>query len=303
MPGQHRLPFGPMGRALFFSVLLTTGCATDAAHNKPIPDASEAALGERLATYYSLKTPIYEAPEGINLKAAYRVQEVFVNRISIDSGAVVGYKAGLTNPGVQEKFGTSQPVMGRLLSGMILEDGAVLSAHFGARPMLEADLLVRVKSDAINRAQTPEEALASLDAVIPFLELPDLVYAEGTPLSGIAITAINVGARYGVMGNPIPLAPTASWNKRLETFSVTVSDNGGNLLGEGTGAVLMGHPLNVVLWLRDQLAQAGILLKAGDLLSLGSLTPLAPAPPGRSVDAYYRGLDPAGDVRVSVRFN
>ena len=90
-------------------------------------------------------------------------------------GRVVGYKAGLTNPAVQKRFNTDKPVWGKLYEGMVLENGATVEAAFGARPLYEADMLVRVKSADINQAETPMEVLQAIDQVIPFIELPDLV--------------------------------------------------------------------------------------------------------------------------------
>ena len=83
---------------------------------------------------------------------------------------------------------------GTLLEKMLLKNGTVLPADFDARPMCEDDLIVRVGSDSINQAKTVEEALRCIDAVIPFIELPDLVYAEVVKINGSALIAINVGA-------------------------------------------------------------------------------------------------------------
>ena len=65
---------------------------------------------------------------------------------------------------------------------------------------------------------------------------------------------------------------------------------------------VMGDPLGVVLWIRDSLAAEGKKLVKGDLLSLGSLTkPIAPRP-GMTVRSIYTGLDPKGPVEISVSF-
>jgi 2-keto-4-pentenoate hydratase len=56
---------------------------------------------------------------------------------------------------------------------------------------------------------------------------------------------------------------------------------------------VLGHPLNAVLWLVPN----GVRLQPGDLVSVGSFGPLAPAKPGE-VTAHYDGLP--GDPTVSV---
>ena len=71
------------------------------------------------------------------------------------TGPLAGYKAGLTNPAVQKRFHTDRPVWGSLGKSMLLTSPATVPAQFGARPVFEADLLVRVSSAAINQAKAP----------------------------------------------------------------------------------------------------------------------------------------------------
>jgi 2-keto-4-pentenoate hydratase len=128
-----------------------------------------------------------------------------VQKLELALGRVVGYKAGLTNPAVQKRFGVSAPLRGMLLQKMLLEEREEVPARFGARPVFEADLLVVVKDSNIHQARTRLEALRSLSLVIPFVELPDLVVAEGEKLTASLIVFINVGARLGVVGRGIPV--------------------------------------------------------------------------------------------------
>jgi 2-keto-4-pentenoate hydratase len=185
---------------------------------------------------------------------------------------------------------------------MILKSGTTIEANFGARPLYEGDLILRVGSDAINAAKTPMEALGGIDAAIPFIELPDLVYAKDVKINGAMLAAVNVAARYGIVGEPIPVQPTQEWMERLKKFICQIYDEKGTLLIEGPGSNLLEHPMNVVLWIRDSLQADGIALKKGDLLSLGTITKLTPTAPNTTVFARYVGLDPKGHVVISVNF-
>lgn len=80
---------------------------------------------------------------------------------------------------MQQRFGFPRPVYGTLFETMLLQDRAVVPAKFGSRPVFEADLVVAGKDDGINRATTPLEALKHIAKIYPFIELPDLVVAEG----------------------------------------------------------------------------------------------------------------------------
>jgi 2-keto-4-pentenoate hydratase len=214
----------------------------------------------------------------------------------------VGYKAGLTNAAVQKVFGVTAPVRGTLMEKMILKSGTTLEAAFGARPLYEGDLILRVGSEAVNGAKTPMEALASIDAAIPFIELPDLVFAKDVKINGPMLAAVNVAARYGIVGEPIPVQATPEWMERLKSFLCQIYDGKGQMLIEGPGSNLMDHPMNVVLWIRDSLKADGIALRKGDLLSLGTITKLTPTAPNTVIKARYVGLDPKGPVEITVIF-
>ena len=216
---------------------------------------------QQLANRYLSKIPASAVTTNLTLEKAKQIQAEFVQILAKQLGNPVGYKAGLTSPQAQEKFGVSQPLLGILFEQMLLPNGAVLPAEFGTRPMTEGDLIVRVGSEEINNAKTRQEVLANLDAVFPFIEVPDLVYSPEVKMDGGAIAAINVGARYGVLGDPIPLTNTDDWESRLGDISVEIFDADGNLLATGNSNALLGHPLNVVLWIKDALQAEGKQLK------------------------------------------
>jgi len=264
--------------------------------------AFAAGEGVKLANYYLKKIPAPAPDPSPTLDQAMRIQAEYNAALAPAFGKVIGYKAGLTNPNVQKVFGVSAPLRGTLMEKMILKSGATVEAAFGARPLYEGDLILRVGSEFINTAATPMEALKAIDAAIPFIELPDLVYAKDVKINGPLLAAVNVAACFGVVGEPIPVQATPEWMERLKTFKCQIYDRSGKMLVEAPGSSLLDHPMNVVLWLRDSLKKDGIALKKGDLLSLGTITKLTPTAPGTTVRARYVGLDPKGPAEVTVNF-
>jgi 2-keto-4-pentenoate hydratase len=224
-----------------------------------------------------------------------------VERLRASQGNIVGYKAGLTAKAVQERFGVANPVAGILLEKMILADGATVPAAYGARPVWEADMLLVVKDEGLGSAKTPEQALQHIRGWRPFIELPDLVLAQGEKLDGQQLVAINVGARLGVAGAERPLAATPDTVKALADVKITVTDGSGAKLAENTGAATLGNPLNAVVWLAEELGKSGIKFKAGDLISVGSFSPLSPPKPGQAVAVQYEGLGAPATVKVSFQ--
>jgi 2-keto-4-pentenoate hydratase len=228
----------------------------------------------------------------------------FNRMLELQLGKPVGYKAGLTNPAVQKRFNADAPVWGTLYAPMMLANNAIVDAAFGARPLFEADMLVRIASSAINSAKTPQDVLDSIDQVIPAIELPDLVVQAPGQLNGAAITAINVGARFFVSGTPLTVPVTRGERFALldglrDMQAIVKAD--GNEVDRGKGSDVLGHPLAAVAWLAQDLARQGGALKPGDLVSLGSFSRLLPPKAGQVVEVEYHGLPGTPKVKVSFK--
>ena len=281
------------------TVLLAVTCATSASAQC----LSDAQVSDLVANYVAKKPAanIEGLSDADGACTRAKVNSLLAQRF----GKVVGYKAGLTNPAVQKRFNTDKPVWGKLYEGMVLANGAAVDAAFGARPLFEADMLVRVKSAQINQAKTPMQVLEAIDQVIPFIELPDLLVQAPPKLNGAGVSAINVGARLGVAGAPLAVpvlrAERYALLDALRDMQVRLQDGSGAVLGAGKGSDILEHPLNAVVWLAGALAQEGLAMQPGDLISLGSFSPLLPPKAGLSITATYDGLPGAAPVRVTFK--
>lgn len=282
-------------RSTFLASLLASTLAFSV--HAACPGAEQVAA---LAADWAQLKPTRGLSKDMPMDDAVCARSMLVAELGKTQGKIVGYKAGLTNKAVQERFGYPQPVRGTLFEKMLLQDGAEVPAKFGSRPVFEADMVVEVKDEGINQATTPLEVLKHLSKIYPFIELPDLVVAEGEPINGPVITAINVGARLGVLGRPLAAEATPEMVAALAQMKVVMRDQDGKELAKGSGAGILDQPLNAVIWLAQDLAKGGVKLRAGDLLSLGSFSPLLPPKAGTRVTVSYEGLP--GNPTVSVAF-
>ena len=275
----------------FAAAFATTGTASAAC-------LTDLEAAEIVANYLA-KTPAAN-PEGLSTADGECTRAKVNKFLQQQTGdKVIGYKAGLTNPAVQKRFNASAPVYGVVYEKMMLPDGSTVDAKFGARPLFEADMLVRVRDAGINQAKTPADVLKHIDQVIPAIELPDLIVAAPPKLNGAAVAAINVGARYFVTGTPITVTPDSQIAEALRTMTVVVSGAEGEL-DRGKGSDVLEHPLNAVIWLAKELQQQGLALRKGDLVSVGSFSKLLPPKPGQTIEVRYQGLP--GDPVVRVNF-
>jgi len=204
--------------------------------------------------------------------------------LEAEMGPPVGWKVGFTSKPAQERFGVTAPVAGALFAPMILEDGAEVSLQGSRSPFYEADLIVTVADAAINEATTREQVAASLSDVRPFIELPDMALAEGVKPTGPIMASYGVIPWRGVIGQGVAVADLSDPVADLAGLTVTLQAEGAEPV-HGTGEMLLGHPLDVVLWL---IGHGGARLEPGQMISLGSLSPLVEAKPGQALVAEYR---------------
>lgn len=241
-------------------------------------------------------------------------RQAFVKNQSCALGKPVGWKLALgaastTNP----LLGYTQPAIGQLLSHMIMYGSqAEINPSYAVLPLYEVDLFVRVKSTAINYAQTPQDIIEALDVVFPAYELP----AGYTPLlsdlfgpqrggPGL-IPLLNGLARLAVLGNPIPIPGT----RTIEEWAATLSSLTGTekvTTQDGTFSRSFNSSVNFLtfaLTLVQKLNALGYTIKKGDILSLGNLTGTNLVQETiQQVEATYTNLAPNGlPVTVTIFF-
>ena len=178
-------------------------------------------------------------------------------------------------------------------------DGATIPVTYGARPIVEAKFLAIVKDEAINDAQTVEQVARSIAFLLPSIELGDSLVHVDQKITAPILTVYNVGARAVLTGAPIPFDGTGAAEK-LKRMTVTTRNVGSNTIVDQQGAdVIMGNPMNAVLWIvRNQHAR-GVRLVAGDRLGLGAMSRIRPTP-GLHIATIWEGFTPQPAVVEAV---
>ena len=119
------------------------------------------------------------------------------------------------------------------------------------------------------------------------------------PKTLMLATSVAMNANTSTNGWPDPNCSMPPTMMIAETALVT--DSSGAQRGHGKGSDVLEHPLNAVLWLTEALQKEQIKLKPGDLLSLGSFSPLLPPKAGQSATVTYYGLPGAEPVTVHFK--
>lgn len=296
-------------------VLLALGaCGTvggDAALTAAHIDLVDAFVENRRAATAIVPVP----PGSIDEREAYRIADAYVSRLIATEGPVAGYKIGTFAKGMYDDGpvnGQTGPVTAIMFANGLHESGHHVSIDCCNFTFVEADFAAEVGSDAINEAQTDLELLAALRGFRPFIEMPDILTTEqgGSKFAGIAT---NYDFRNGILGRLVEIPVTSAGVSRLNSFRYSMTNESGEVLGEGEIADAYA-PLDRVRALRDRILWRGRRLQPGDILSLGNMGTIRPLKPGGIMldrprfrgsagTVTYFGLDPAGPVGVTVHID
>ncbi|WP_327088846.1 fumarylacetoacetate hydrolase family protein [Nonomuraea sp. NBC_01738] len=220
----------------------------------------------------------------------YAVQEINTRRALAEGRRPVGRKIGLTNAEAQRRFGIDQPDCGMLFADMALPEGQPVALSRFLQPKVEAEVAFVMAADLEGGPFTVADVIRAVDFVLPAIEIADSRVADWD----ITLTdtiADNGSAGMFVLGNtPMPLR-----GLDLGAAAMTMTSDG-VMVSAGSGAAVLGHPLNALVWLAGFTGDGERPLRAGDVVLTGTMGPVVDPAAGQSYEARIEGL---GTVRVS----
>jgi len=225
---------------------------------------------------------------------AYLIQDRSVDQMLAHYGGdIIGYKIGCTSVMAQNLLGSSSPIAGTLMSAFARTGPAEISADDGFMRMIEAEIGFRLGQDLPAAGQPYEAATVrpALATVFGAIEVADSRYLEWTATGPAQLIADNSSAGFWVYGEEFGDIDGVD----LADHPVRVRRNGA-WAETGSSDKVLDNPLNVVAWLANHLNGRGTYLKAGQLLTTGTMIAISPAEKGDIVEADYGSL---GSVKVS----
>ncbi len=176
------------------------------------------------------------------------------------------------------------PFYGHLLSSFCSDSPARLRAGDFFMRVIEAEFGFRMARDLppVSAPRGREEVAAAVEGVIPGIEIVDSRFESWTTIGAPSLTADQACNASWVKG---PLLE--NWQGiDLAAQPVRLTVNG-SVLREGTGAAVLGHPLNALLWLANMLSSRGLGLKAGQYITTGVTTEVYMAERGDVIAADF----------------
>ncbi len=187
--------------------------------------------------------------------------------------SIVGWKIAATSKAGQQHIRVDGPIAGCLLSARELAAGARISLAGNNMKVAEAEFAFRMGRDLPKRAEAygVDEALAAVASLHPAIEVPDSRYADFTGVGAAQLIADVACACWFVIGSAV----SADWRARdLVQHGVSAWRNGA-LVGQGSGANVLGDPRAALAWIANEQRTYGDGLRAGDVVITGTcLTPV-----------------------------
>ena len=236
-----------------------------------------------------------DACAGLSVADGYAIQKSLLARLTGDiERARVGYKIGATNAVARQLLNADHPFHGSLLADRCYRSPAVLDSARLNKLAIEPELALVLGADlpAGVDPHTADSVAAAVADVVPALEIVDSRFAAWTEVGLPSLVADNGVNAFWIEGTARPLAGID-----LTAQQVSVARNGVTE-HEGVGGNVDGGPLGVLAWLANMLNRQGEMLKEGQKISTGTLTPVIAAAPGDTLEADFGAL---GTVAVSFR--
>jgi 2-oxo-3-hexenedioate decarboxylase len=218
-------------------------------------------------------------PESFDLPAAYRLQHAVSVARERRGARRVGRKIGFTNTTIWTVYNVHAPIWGPVWDATHHPGATELSLGHLPEPRIEPEIVLRL-------GQGPEPGMdaaalaACIDAVAPGFEIVQ------SPYPGWRFRAPDTVAAFALHGALV----TGAWHQAtparlagLTDFAVTLERDGATV-AQGRGAHVMGAgPLAALAHLLAVLANDPDAppLRAGEIVSTGTLTDAIPVAPGQ----------------------
>lgn len=213
----------------------------------------------------------------------YAVQE----RVAREVGPVGAWKVGAASP-------EAEPFRAPIFRADLFESPAAPAPGRFRLFGIETEIAWRLARDLPARDDPygVEEALGAFDVMMPVIELVDSRLAAGAEADAhwkLADNQINGGL---VLGPPSPVR--ADHDPTVQPYRLEV---GGEVVMEGRGGNSAGDPRRLLAWMINETGDHCGGLRAGQIVTTGSLTGLRFVEAGQEVVADLEGLG-----RAEVRF-
>lgn len=199
---------------------------------------------------------------------------------------LAGYKIGATSPQAQSIIGCSEPIYGPIPQSAVSASASTIRLPEGTLGA-ECEFAFQLARDIVPRTTpyTVNEVSAAIGQCCPAIE----IIGRRTAGSGFPPYLMCV-ADFGLNAFFIHGPAIAGWRDADLAGAAVTALVDGVATNRGTGAAVLGHPLNAATWLANKLSAENLVLSAGAWISTGTCLGVVTAGPGQTVVGDFGAL-------------
>ena len=234
--------------------------------------------------------PLVETYSALEEKDAYQIQWMVASRALRAQRHLLGYKIGLTSLEAQKHFRVFEPDYGHLFDSMSINEDSEIDLSQLIQPKIEGEIAFVLGKDLRGPGITPAQVMRAIDYVTTSFEIID------SRIQNWKITARDTIADNGSSSRFV----LSGMKRRLEGLSLPhlgmALYKNNDVVVTGSGAAVMGNPLNAVAFLANTLAKHDRGLLEGQVILSGSIGGMVTMQAGDHFSVEIQKLG-----RVSVR--
>lgn len=207
-----------------------------------------------------------------SLDESYAVLDAIIDRIG---NPLFGWKAAFTNAAAMKRMKTDEPAFGPLFEEWAYRSGESVPTPENCLRRVECEYAFRM-AHALPARDAPysrDEVVAAVASLHPAIEIVDSRMAGAFEIGARALVADHCVNFAFICGDGV-----ADW-RGLDLISQPVRlFVDGETAAEGSGADVLGDPLQSLVWLVNRLSARGKGVSAGAVITTGSCTGMHPVP-------------------------
>lgn len=237
-------------------------------------------------THNILIDPLPDGANPTDFETAYEVQQA---TLALTGAKQTGWKLSVATRAAQAGLGLDGPLIGPLLDGRIIADGATITTNDVHFPNIEAEIAVVMASTPGANA-TAKAILDHIKSVHLAIEIADRRF---TKKQGPVSTLADLNSTgYLVLGPEI-----ADWRDMAFLNGPVETRSDDKVLAQNSDPAAWPDPFGGLAYLVRFLAKRGQHLKAGDVITTGACAPPTLTKHGR-IKAIFEGV---GTVRAEIK--
>lgn len=203
------------------------------------------------------------------LESAWAAETVMLDVARELGWEPLGWKIAATNDDLQRRLRVQGPVFGRTFAQYLSRSPSSFVFKNLLDPIVECEFMFKTKRvlRSADYPHSPGSVADAIECVYPGIEVGECRLFGASHIDPKLLIADAFGSGRYVIGSAIE-----RWQDRLEAGIDVILYRNGEKRAEGNSKVVMGNPLQSVTWLANRLAEHGLDLGAGELVSSGSCT-------------------------------